>query len=314
MIVYNGNATVPTPTGASSQFVAISSTTNTTPITVNTATPHGWFTGDTIEIEGADDPNTNNLLNEGGLWVITVTGASSFQLNNSVGTLAGGAHGYVYNYEVQPAFQIASPGEAASMTTLGPVLQGIINAIPWLYRLTGRRRLHQLYYGNTNGAPITGSFATWSSNTLPTGGTATLLSGSVSGSTTLTALNSLNSDILITSRNPIVENGDDLEINWSASGYSLTSAIDVQVFLYITDGTNAVVPKDSGAYLFAGASARPTPFTIHSVITGSTLASSGLTIPTSTLSIGLAGVPQSNGGSCTLLGPSQINVKQWRRN
>lgn len=49
--------------------------------------------------------------------------------------------GYAVNYEVQPAFTIPSPGEPASMVTLGPVLEGLANAIPWLNRRCGTERV-----------------------------------------------------------------------------------------------------------------------------------------------------------------------------
>lgn len=304
--VYNGAGTVPVPTG--NGFFAISSTTHTTPITVNTTIAHGFFTGDTVEIEGADDPAIQNELNEGGLWIITVTGANSFQLNGSAGTLAGGAHGYVYDYEVQPAFQIPAPGEAASMTTLGPVMQGIINAIPFLYRLLGRRRTHQTYYGNPVGAPGSGSFSTWSATNIPTAATPTLLNGGVAGVTTLTPLSRLVTDLAMGSNNPFVYPGDELEITWCGSAQALN--VDIQLFLYLTDGTNVIITYDAGAYLLS-TSGPPFPFTITKIFQ---LNGSGFVIPCH-MSIGLAGVPKTTGsGEVVLYGPAQIIVIQRRIN
>ena len=67
----------------------ISSSTNATPISV-TVTAHGYSTGDTVVITG----HTTNT-NANGTWEITVTGANTFTLDNSVGNGVGGASGTV---------------------------------------------------------------------------------------------------------------------------------------------------------------------------------------------------------------------------
>lgn len=66
------------------------SSTNATPIAV-TVTAHGYATGNTVVIAG--HTGTNTAAN--GTWEITVTGANTFTLNNSVGTGTGGATGSV---------------------------------------------------------------------------------------------------------------------------------------------------------------------------------------------------------------------------
>lgn len=60
---------------------AISTASNTSPINVTTATPHGLVTGQIVTIIGV----TGNI-NANGTWPITVTGSSNFTLNGSTGS------------------------------------------------------------------------------------------------------------------------------------------------------------------------------------------------------------------------------------
>lgn len=67
---------------------AIASSTNASPIEITTAAAHGYSTGDRVTIFGhAVNTNAN------GSWEITVTGASTFELNNSTGNGIGLATG-----------------------------------------------------------------------------------------------------------------------------------------------------------------------------------------------------------------------------
>jgi hypothetical protein len=77
---------------------AIASSTNATPIVVTTAAPHGYETGQKITVNG-HLVNTN----ANGTWVVTVTGASTFELDDSVGNGVGGATG-VYMEQSKYAF------------------------------------------------------------------------------------------------------------------------------------------------------------------------------------------------------------------
>jgi hypothetical protein len=70
---------------------AIASSTNASPIEVTTAAPHGYTTGQKVAIVG----HTVNT-NANGRWVVTVTGASTFELDGSVGNGVGGATGTHY--------------------------------------------------------------------------------------------------------------------------------------------------------------------------------------------------------------------------
>ena len=76
----------------SGNSLSITAATNTTPITITTASPHGYTTGQTVSIIGATgNPVINNP------WVISVTGSTTFTLS---GSTAGGTYtgnGVVYN-------------------------------------------------------------------------------------------------------------------------------------------------------------------------------------------------------------------------
>ena len=67
---------------------AITSSTNASPIEITMAAPHGYATGQKVTVAG-------HLVNTAanGSWEITVTGASTFELNGSVGNGVGGATG-----------------------------------------------------------------------------------------------------------------------------------------------------------------------------------------------------------------------------
>ena len=70
--------------------VAIASSTNAGPIEITTGASHGYSTGQKVTIVGH---TTNTAAN--GSWTITVTGATTFTLDGSVGNGVGGATGVV---------------------------------------------------------------------------------------------------------------------------------------------------------------------------------------------------------------------------
>ncbi len=148
---YAAQGTIPTVTSGAGRRVAITSSTNATPIKITSA-GHGFLTGDSVEIEGhATNTNAN------GQWQITLVDANSYTLNGSVGNGVGGATGYAIDYQLQPAVMIPAPGDPASMVTLGPVLEGNANPAPFLYRRLGKWRLYNEYY-IYQGNPLTTPF------------------------------------------------------------------------------------------------------------------------------------------------------------
>lgn len=152
--IYNAVGTLPQVTAPSVNVasatqapgLSISSSTNATPIVITTASAHGYQTGDTIRIEGH---TTNTAAN--GLWTITVTGASTFSLNGSTGSGVGGATGYVVDYAINPLLTLPSDGEAATVSSILPAIEGTFNPVPFLYERTGKYSLLNLWRENVVG-------------------------------------------------------------------------------------------------------------------------------------------------------------------
>jgi hypothetical protein len=88
---------------------AITAIGSSSPISITTASSHGLSTGSLIFIQGAP---TASLAN--GFWAVTVTGAGSFTLTNSVGG-TGGSTGTVYTTQVsQFAADLVGPNYGAA--------------------------------------------------------------------------------------------------------------------------------------------------------------------------------------------------------
>jgi hypothetical protein len=148
---YYGNATNPSVGTSTGAFVAINTTTNSAPISVSTTpTLHSFSTGDCVEIVGAQDPYAN------GVHQITVTSTTAFTLNNTTGSLIGGAYGNVRTCTVDPSVTIPNAGEAVSAANVGVVAEHATDLGPFLYLRTGRYRLVDQYVtSNSSPAPWT---------------------------------------------------------------------------------------------------------------------------------------------------------------
>jgi hypothetical protein len=83
----------------------ISTATNTTPIAISTPTPHGYSTGDIIQIIGSGNTAAN------GNWVVTVTSATAFTLNDSSnnGTTGGGFIQPIFCRTIKTATPLVQP-------------------------------------------------------------------------------------------------------------------------------------------------------------------------------------------------------------
>jgi hypothetical protein len=92
--------------------LAIATSTNTTPITVTTSSPHGMLNGARVAIY---NHQTNTAAN--GVWTITRTGANSMTLNGSASAFAGGATGTVQPLTYGAAGTIPSDGDNDSAST-----------------------------------------------------------------------------------------------------------------------------------------------------------------------------------------------------
>lgn len=92
-IAHAGGAYATPPNYTGNVAKSIASSTNASPIVVTMAAAHGYATNDTVYIKG-------HLVNTAanGSWTITVTGATTYSLNSSVGNGVGGATGSAYRY------------------------------------------------------------------------------------------------------------------------------------------------------------------------------------------------------------------------
>lgn len=136
--VYNPNGCIPQATAPAP--VAISSSTNASPIAITTAAPHGYTSGDTVQIIGHQ---TNTGAN--GLWVIAVTGASTFTLTGSTGVAVGGATGQAQNFSVNPLLTLPGDGDLESASSVNAPISGQANVAPFLYQRVGAYNLHAIY-------------------------------------------------------------------------------------------------------------------------------------------------------------------------
>lgn len=91
-VVYEATRLITTGTipGSSLSTVAISATSNATPIQITTSSAHGRATGDIVTISSTTPTTLAN-----GTWKVTVVDATHFTLNGSVGGVAAGAVGSV---------------------------------------------------------------------------------------------------------------------------------------------------------------------------------------------------------------------------
>jgi hypothetical protein len=132
---FNPDGTIPQSTQGYNPL-AISSSTNATPIEITTGSSHMYATGDTVAIE-------NHLVNiaANGLWTITVTAANKFQLNGSAGVGVGAATGYAIDYAVNPLFTLpADLVDSLNAASINPAIEGAANAIPYMYQRVGQYR------------------------------------------------------------------------------------------------------------------------------------------------------------------------------
>jgi len=150
--VYNPNGTLPAATQPAP--VAVATASNATPIAITTSSPHGFTDGDTVEIVG------NSAGGANGLWVIHVTGASSFTLNGSTASGAG-TGGIATDYSINPLLTIPADGDLVNASSVNVPLEGTANAIPYLYARTGAYRVvdRQVVHVSDD------TWATWASRT-----------------------------------------------------------------------------------------------------------------------------------------------------
>jgi hypothetical protein len=222
------------------------------------------------------------------------------------------------------------------MTTLAPVLKGLMNAIPWLYRLTGKRRTHQVYYGTPPGA-VAMPIADYGAPGWPDGGAvvATTSAGTYYAvPETLTPVASMVSDIAGAGASPVFEATDEIDVSFHGAAAFTTPTANHRAFLMLTfsDGVNTVNAAQlntsaESAIALGGITGmtgdgtvggiRPvTPFVLRQVISVEALIAIGLTNLPGALSVGIAVMPTSTDATASLamVGPANWVIVQRRPN
>jgi hypothetical protein len=98
--------------------IAISSTTNTTPIVLTSAAPHGAETGDTVVVH-----NHTVNTNTNGSWQVVKTGPTTLILIGSSGNGVGGASGFVRSAAFGTRFNVPSSTDPRKVTSINPALE-----------------------------------------------------------------------------------------------------------------------------------------------------------------------------------------------
>jgi hypothetical protein len=221
--IIQGNATTQSPTTGAKTRVAISATSNATPVQVTTKTVHGFFTGDSVEIEGT------GIVTVDGLFIVTVIDTLNFTLNGSTAPGSTSSSGYCVDYAVQPALQIPDPGDTASMVTMGPIIQGLLDNTPSAYRRAGKYRLYNYLAGLLPASPATGAdpySASWSATAVFSAGDNFLNLSGVS-------LDFLANGFPGSAGGPVVVNGTDvLEVSYEFS-VQLVSSVAVNTTFHL---------------------------------------------------------------------------------
>jgi hypothetical protein len=124
-----------TPSNATPQrYAAIIAASNTTPIQITTAAPHGFSTGDIVSILGLTGCTAaNNRLTQ--RWTITVTGAQTFTLNCSQGngSYAYSSGSYTYACDLSPPTTSTNTGRDTVLQFNVPI-QDAADRSSWLFQ------------------------------------------------------------------------------------------------------------------------------------------------------------------------------------
>lgn len=141
---------------------SVDSSTNATPIVITTSAPHGFQTGDRVEIL---EHETNTHAN--GVWTITVIDDDEFELDGSAGT-ASGLGGIAKNLNLDPAYSIPSDNDPAAAASVNVGLEATGDRSAWLAERVGSYRVESIIHDGANDSGG-GSWAVWSSGTAADG-------------------------------------------------------------------------------------------------------------------------------------------------
>jgi hypothetical protein len=135
--------------------VAISSSTNTNPITITTTAPHGLLTGDLAHVYGH---TLNTPAN--GIWAITRTGASTYTIPVA-GIAAGSTTGSSQALTYGAALTLPSDGDADAAAVFNAALTPLTDRSAVTVSALGQYKIAQksiAYYSN----PLAGVGTPWS--------------------------------------------------------------------------------------------------------------------------------------------------------
>lgn len=288
--VFNGNGSLVSATSGSSRRVTISSIANTTPIQV-TATAHGFNTGDTVYQEGCAPTAAN------GDFQIAVINANTYSLNGTTASGSGSATTAIaIDYELQPAYTLPANGDLADVGTIGPIVEGLSNLGPYLYKRAGSYRLHYIIEGSFT----TSIGSTWSASTVTT---------TTPGSYTMASASALFG-FSGAPPAPVSRTGDLLEIIFSTTAGLPSSSQSVVIAPMINWNGGAGNVQTGSAVVLANASgsAINVPITLSALVPNFSHDQN-----TFDFSLG-AWLITAGSVSVNLLSPYQITLKQWRPN
>ena len=149
-----GNISVPAQ-------LSIVSSTNTAPIGIQTSTPHGLTTGDTVDVFGHQ---TNTAAN--GQRTVTIINSTTFTLDGSTGVGTGGATGKVNVLAYAATLTEPSDGDAAVSASVDTPLSGLADRTSALVVSTGKFKIADFVFNPrlpayTSGNP--GAGTVWAS-------------------------------------------------------------------------------------------------------------------------------------------------------
>lgn len=288
----NGDGTIPQATGGWAQKV-ISSSTNTSPISVTFCSAHCSNEGDTWGIEG-HQVNTN----ANGNWRVHVTGTQTLQLVGSTGNGVGGLTGYGIDYSVNPLIQVADDLEAANASNNNTPIEALANVVPYLYKRAGKYSLYDRQVITSAGGTLASYPNSWTSLSISSGTW-----------TVLPATETLYPNAIGTTDFLVVE--IDCMV---ASGLTAGMVFGAAIAFNVNGGAYAIGGSFDGVNVPQFVTGNSADQGVHLKFSGQVKASS-LPIKANGLGIAVMGF-QNSGGSLTmqLYQPYQIVVTHYRSN
>lgn len=298
---YYPEGTSPAPVSGWTK-IAITSTTNATPVVVTASSAPA--TGDTIEIEGTGTVD--------GQWQVTKLSPTTFSLNGSTAPGSTGSGGYFIDYQLTPSLTMVSAGDLLAAAAMNSPIKAAADASPFLYRRMGKWRLVNQYFidGGVTFPPLYSS--PWSTNTGFSSSPATPLASATATFQSLSdtlgiAPNFQAGDMLVfnTAFTALVGNSNGTQHSIAQVGFGL-----VQGGALLNTGGFPSVLIDAQSTV-----ATAVPCRLHGMCY---LPTSGITLPTTALSVCIWGrldlAPATGTFNLDFIGPWVGQVLQYRPN